>query len=114
VRSQILKFYGKSKTILNLDFQSIDGEIPIALELDLPILQWADQSNVVLLHDMFMIATQEALLQVCDKYKLPKGMIVEERSKYGNIPNTINKECEIYRKWNHISTWKALDSEENK
>ncbi len=107
--------YG-SKNDLNLDFQRIDkkdGELPIALELDMQILQWADQSNLDLLHDIFMIAALEALLQVCDKYKLAKEVIAEERSKYGNIPNTI-KECEMYGKWNHISTWRGLNSEENK
>ena len=91
--------YG-SKNDLNLDFQRIDkkdGELPIALELDMQILQWADQNNLDLLHDIFMIAALEALLQVCDKYKLPKEVFIAERKKYGNIPNTI-EECELYNK----------------
>jgi hypothetical protein len=91
--------YG-SKNDLNLDFQRIDkkdGELPIALELDMEILQWADQNNLDLLHDIFMIAALEALIQVCDKYKLPKEAIIAEREKYGNIPNAI-EECENYGK----------------
>jgi hypothetical protein len=88
------------KNDFKLEFKRINkkyGDLDVALELDMQILQWADQSNLDLLHDIFMIAALEALLQVCDKYKLPKEVIVEERLKYGNIPNTI-KECEMYGK----------------
>ncbi len=88
------------KNDFKLEFKRINkkyGDLDVALELDMQILQWADQNNLYLLHDIFMIAALEALLQVCDKYKLPKEVIVEERLKYGNIPNTI-KECEMYGK----------------
>ncbi len=73
------------------------GVLRVALELDMEILMWADQNNLDLLHDIFMIAALEALLQVCDKYKLPKEVLIAEREKYGNIPNTI-EECENYGK----------------
>lgn len=71
------------------------GDLPVSLELDMKILQWADQNNLNLLHDIFMIAALEALIQVGQKYKLSIEPFVEERAKYGNIPNTI-KECEEY------------------
>ncbi len=88
------------KNDLKIEFQRInkkDGDLPIALELDMNILKWADQHNLALLKDIFMIAALEALLQVCDKYKLSKEAIALERAKYGNIPNTI-EECE---QWEH-------------
>ena len=88
------------KNNLKIEYQRInkkDGDLPIALELDFNILKWADQNNLDLLKDIFMIAALEALIQVCDKYKLPKEAIVAEREKYGTIPNTI-EECEIYGK----------------
>lgn len=53
------------------------------------------KNNLNLLHDIYMIAALEALLQVCKKYKLPMDVIEIERAKYGNIPNTI-EECEGY------------------
>ena len=34
---------------------------------------------------------------LCDKYKLPKEVLIAEREKYGKIPNTI-EECENYGK----------------
>jgi hypothetical protein len=88
------------KNNLNLEFQRIDkkvGELPVALELDMEILQWADQNDLELLHDIFMIATLEILIQVAQKYKLPAEPFLEERAKYGNIPNTI-EECQAYKR----------------
>jgi len=89
--------YG-TKNDLKIEFKRVDkkyGDLPIALELDMKILQWADQNNLELLIDIFMIASLEALLQVAKKYKLPDGPFLEERAKYGDIPNTI-AECEQY------------------
>ncbi|HCU07235.1 MAG TPA: hypothetical protein DIC42_06650 [Holosporales bacterium] len=83
---------------LKVEFSRINktyGDLCVAIELDMAILQWADKNNLTLLHDIFMIATLEALLQVCDKYKLPKDAIIEERKKYSQIPNTI-EECQCY------------------
>ena len=71
------------------------GDLPIDLELDMEILQWADKNNLDLLHDIFMIAALEALIQVGEKYKLPIDVFKKERSKYGTIPNTI-EECKAY------------------
>ena len=71
------------------------GDLPIALELDMEILMWADQHNLDLLYDIYMIAGLEALLQVAKKYKLPTEALLEERKKFGTIPNTI-EECKAY------------------
>ena len=87
------------KNDLKVEFQRIhkkDGDLPIALELDMEILQWADKNNLELLHDIFMIAALEALIQVGEKYKLPTDVFRVERSKYGTIPNTI-EECKAYK-----------------
>ncbi len=87
------------KTDLHVEFKRINkkyGDLPIAVELDMDILQWADQHNLDLLRDIFMIATLEALLQVCAKYKLDDTPIKAERRKYSDIPATI-EECEYYQ-----------------
>lgn len=88
------------KNDLKLEFQRINktyGDLPVALELNMEILKWADQNNLDLLHDIFMIAALEALIQVAHKYNLPDGPFLEERAKYGNIPNTI-EECQAYKR----------------
>ena len=88
------------KNNLKIEFSRVGkkyGDLFVALELDMEILMWADRNNLDLLHDIFMIAALEALLQVCDKYKLPKELFIAERKKYGNIPNTV-EECENYGK----------------
>ena len=88
------------KNDLKVDFGRIDktyGDLPIAVELNMEILIWADKNNIDLLHDIFMIAALEALIQVCDKYKLDKHIILDERKKHGEIPNTI-EECLDYKK----------------
>lgn len=95
----LLVFRYGIKNDLKLEFQRVNkkyGDLGTALELDMRILQWADQHNLDLLHDIFMIAALEALIQVAQKYKLPDEVFLEERSKYENIPNTI-EECEIYK-----------------
>lgn len=97
--AQLIYRYG-TKNNLKVEFGRIGkqyGELPIAVELDMAILQWADKHNLDLMHDIFMIAALEALIQVCEKYKLPKDIIVDERQKYGDIPNTI-EECEAYQR----------------
>ena len=71
------------------------GDLPIEVELDMEILMWADQHNLDLLYDIYMIAGLEALLQVAKKYKLPTEALLEERKKFGTIPNTI-EECKAY------------------
>lgn len=90
--------YGK-KTDLKVEFKKINKtyeSLPIALELDMEILEWADKYNLELLHDIFMIAALEALIQVGQKYKLPIEPFVTERTKYGQIPNNIF-ECTRYK-----------------
>ncbi len=61
------------------------GDLPIAVELDLDLLKWADNTDPQLLIDIFIMAGLEALLHVCDKYQLPKEIIVSERQKYPEI-----------------------------
>lgn len=73
------------------------GYLPIEVELKMEILEWADQNNLELLHDIFMVGALEALIHVGKKYKLPIYLLEEECSKYGNIPETI-EECIEYRR----------------
>ncbi|CAO5682730.1 MAG: hypothetical protein HEEMFOPI_01770 [Holosporales bacterium] len=94
---QLLYRYG-IKNNLKVDFGRINkkyGDLPIAVELDMEILMWADKNNIDLLHDIFMIAALEALIQVCNRYKLPKEAIEEERKKFGEIPSSIDV-CKKY------------------
>lgn len=73
------------------------GDLPIEIELKMEILEWADQNNLKLLYDIFMIGALEALIHVGKKYKLPIHLLEAERSKYGNIPETI-EECINYQR----------------
>ena len=82
---------------LTPDYQRINkkyGDLPIAIELDSHVLKWADEHNLQLFQDIFMIAGLEAILHVCEKYNLPSEGIQKARSQYGNIPNSV-EECEI-------------------
>ncbi|MAP23937.1 MAG: hypothetical protein CMM87_00165 [Rickettsiales bacterium] len=93
--AQLAYRYG-IKNDLKVEFQRINkkyGALPIALELDMHILEWADQHNYALLRDIFMVAALEALVQVCKKYKLDdKTPIIEtELAKYHPIPNTLQE-----------------------
>ncbi|HQS85013.1 MAG TPA: Imm39 family immunity protein [Alphaproteobacteria bacterium] len=96
---QLAFLYG-IKNDLNVEFNRIGkkyGDLGVAIEFDMEILKWADQNNLQLLHDIFLIGALEVLLQVCKKYNLPDDLIIKERLKYDNIPNTI-AECETYKK----------------
>lgn len=73
------------------------GDLPIEIELKMEILEWADQNNLELLYDIFMIGALEALIHVGKKYKLPIHLLEAERSKYGNIPEAI-EECQTYQR----------------
>lgn len=80
------------KNKLKPEYQRIDkkdGELPIAVEIDFELLKWADDHDVPLLKDLFMMAGLEALIHVGKKYKLPTEMIEEERAKYGAFPESI-------------------------
>lgn len=93
----ILYQYG-IKNDLKLHYDRIGkkyGDLFVHLELDMEVLMWADKHNLDLLHDIFMIAALEALIQVGRKYKFPTTVFEEERAKYGDIPNTI-EECLEY------------------
>lgn len=91
--------YG-TKNMLKPNYMRINqkyGELPIAVEIKFEILRWADHHDVPFLTEILMIAGLEALIHVCDKYNLRKDYITAERSKYGNIPETI-EECELRAK----------------
>jgi hypothetical protein len=86
------------KNDLKVEYSRINkkyGDLCIAVELDMEILEWADRHNLDLLHDIFMIAALEALIQVGRKYKFPVNLFEEERRTYGAIPSTL-EECETY------------------
>ena len=67
------------------------GDLPIAVELDLDLLKWADNTDPQILIDIFMMAGLEALLYVCDKYQLSKELILSERQKYPSLEFYIDK-----------------------
>ncbi|MBW8310325.1 MAG: immunity protein 39 [Candidatus Paracaedibacteraceae bacterium] len=73
-----------------------DKDLPINLELDTLILDWADKNNPELLKEIFLIATCEAVLHVLRKYKLPTEPVEAIRAKLGDIPLTI-EECEVWQ-----------------
>ncbi|MBY0273473.1 MAG: immunity protein 39 [Alphaproteobacteria bacterium] len=82
------------KNKLKPEYQRINkkyGDLPIAVELDTRVLQWADQNNLQLFKDIFIIAALEALLDVGQKYNLPTDLIAQERSKYVDIPNSVEE-----------------------
>lgn len=68
-----------------------DGELPIAVEIDFELLKWADDHDVQLLKDLFMMAGLEALIHVGKKYKLPIDIIEKERSMYGPFPESVEE-----------------------
>jgi len=81
---------------LKPEYQRINkkyGDIPVAIELDSHILRWADNNCPELFRDIFIIGALDALIDVGRKYKLPMDLILQEKEKKGDIPNTI-EECE--------------------
>lgn len=73
-----------------------DKDLPIDLELDTLVLDWADKNKPELLKEIYLIATCEAVLHVLRKYKLPTEPVEKIRSKLGTIPETI-EECEMWQ-----------------
>lgn len=71
-------------------------DLPIAVELDTLILDWADKNKPELLKEIYLIATCEAVLHVLRKYKLPTEPIEKIRTMLGTIPETI-EECEAWQ-----------------
>lgn len=83
---------------LKVEFQKISkkyGDLSVAIELDMEILKWSDQNNLQLLSDILTIAALESIIQIGQKYKIETTIFNRERSKYGNIPSTI-QECKNY------------------
>lgn len=86
------------KNMTKPEYQRINkkyGDIPIAVELKMEILQWADANNIDLLKEIFAIGALDALIDIGRKYKLPIDAILLEREKYGLIPESI-QECEAW------------------
>lgn len=83
------------KNMLKPEYDKIDkkdGELPIAVEIKMDILQWADSNDIELLKDLYMIAGIEALIDVCKKYKLQGVEFFEaERSKYRPFPESVEE-----------------------
>ena len=71
------------------------GDIPVAVEFKMEILEWADAHNIELLKEIFAIGALDTLIDIGNKYKLPLDAILLEREKYGIIPETI-QECETW------------------
>ena len=95
----LLYLYGEEND-LGLCFQKIHRtfkDLPVELQLNMEILEWADQNNLELLHDIFMIAALEAMIQAGEKYKFPTEVFKEERKKYGCIPDTL-EDCKEYKR----------------
>ncbi len=95
VRISLLFLYG-IKTDLEPRYERIDKkykDLPISVELDTSIMEWAEFYDLELMKEIFMIATCEAVLDVLRKYKLPIEPIEKLRAKYTTIPETI-EECE--------------------
>ena len=83
-----------------------DGELPIAIDLKMEIIEWADKNNLTLLYDIHIIAALEALLHVGRKHKLPTHLIEAELDKYSSIPESL-EECErSYGKQDKEVTWR--------
>ncbi len=98
VRISLMFRYG-IKTDLIPEYGRIhikDRDLPIKIELDTLILDWADKNNPELLKEIFLIATCEAVLHVLRKYKLPTEPVEMIRSKLGDIPLTI-EDCEAWQ-----------------
>ena len=71
-----------------------DGELPIAVEIKMHVLEAADKVPLdhppgpyMLLRQILFVAALDALIHVCQKYKLQGGELFgEARSYYHNIP----------------------------
>ena len=73
----------------------IDGELPIAIELKMEILEWADKNNLRLFYDIHIIGALEALLHVGRQHKLPTHLIEAEPDQYHPIPESLEV-CERF------------------
>lgn len=96
----LMTFLYGTKNNLKVNFGRINkkyGDLSISVELDMKIIEWADQYNLELLSDIFTIAALEALIQVGHKYKIPTDFLESERKKYAYIPSTIDQ-CIHYDK----------------
>lgn len=82
------------KNALIPEYQRINkkyGDLPIAVEIDFELLKWADDHDVELLKNLFMMAGLDALIHVGKKYNLPTEKIEEARSSYGVFPSSVEE-----------------------
>ena len=94
----LLFIYG-IKTDLTPKYDKIhvkSKDLPIKIEFDTLILDWADKNNPELLKEIYLIGACEAVLHVLRKYKLPTEQVEKIRAKLGDIPVTI-EECQAWK-----------------
>ena len=93
-----LTFLFGEENNLEVAYQGIDPEyndLQTSVELNVAVLQWADNNSQKLLHDIFVIASLEALMQIGRKYDLPIEMIQEEHTNFLSIPKDVEA-CKFY------------------
>lgn len=88
IKTDLIPRYGR--------INSKDRDLPIDLELDTLILDWADKNNPELLKEIYLIGVCEAVLHVLRKYNLPTESVEKVRVQLGDIPLTI-EECEDWQ-----------------
>ena len=84
----IFRYGLKNETIPH--YQRIDkkdGELPLAIELDMRVLLTADETDPDMLKDFFEIATLDSLIHAGQKYKLPIAALEARRAQLGRIPD---------------------------
>lgn len=64
------------------------GDLSVAIEIKMEVLQAADRISVNLLRDIFTVGALECLIDIGRKYKLPTDVFVAERAKYNDVPET--------------------------
>ncbi|WP_010304124.1 Imm39 family immunity protein [Candidatus Odyssella thessalonicensis] len=81
--------YGIKNSIIPPKYGKIHpkyGDLPLKIELDMSILEWADRHDVKLLEEIFEISALEALIHVGKKYKLDTNNLYDQRLLLGSIP----------------------------
>jgi hypothetical protein len=69
-----------------------DGELPLDVYVPMSHIQWCQNENQLdLLRDILYTYALEALLDVGKKYNLTVDLIAEERTKYDDIPTTLEE-----------------------
>ena len=74
-----------------------DGELPVAIEIKMEILEWADKNDLEMLKYIFMTATLDTLIHIGKKYELPIDLLILMRLNYPDLPNSA-EECLVCSK----------------